>query len=74
MLSRFTMSCCVADAFPYRHAGQRGPDAAGDFETGIWVRVSGELTAAEFAGDYMPVLFADTIAEVDVPQQPYLYP
>ena len=73
MLSRFTMSCCVADAFPIGMPVS-APDAAGDFETGIWVRVSGELTAAEFAGDYMPVLFADTIAEVDVPQQPYLYP
>ena len=72
MLSRFTMSCCVADAFPIGMPVS-APEAAG-FAAGVWLRVRGELKAAAFDGDAMPVLFADSIAEVDVPPQPYLYP
>ena len=72
MISRFTMSCCVADAFPIGMPVS-GPGAS-DFATGAWARVQGELKAADFGGDIMPVLFADTIEAVDEPQQPYLYP
>ena len=72
MLSRFTMSCCVADAFPIGMPVS-GPDAA-DFETGAWLRARGELEAADFDGEFMPVLFADTLEAVAEPRQPYLYP
>ncbi|MCY3781018.1 MAG: TIGR03943 family protein [Chloroflexi bacterium] len=72
MISRFTMSCCVADAFPI--GLPVSASAAPDFETGVWARVRGELEAADFGGDFMPVLFADTIEEIDEPRQPYLYP
>ena len=72
MLSRFTMSCCVADAFPIGMPVS-APDAA-DFETGAWLRVRGELAAADFAGDYLPVLFADSLEPIAEPKQPYLYP
>lgn len=72
MLSRFTMSCCVADAFPIGMP-VRAADAS-SFETGVWARVKGELEAAEFGGDYMPVLIAAAIEEIDEPRQPYLYP
>ena len=72
MLSRFTMSCCVADAFPI--GMPVSAPAAPDFETGAWVRVQGELKAADFGGNIMPVLFADSIEAVEEPQQPYLYP
>ena len=50
MLSRFTMSCCVADAFPIGMPVS-APEAP---DTGAWVRVQGELAAADFGGDFMP--------------------
>ena len=72
MLSRFTMSCCVADAFPIGMPVS-APDAA-DYEAGVWLQARGELKAATFDGRTMPVLFADSLTPVAVPQQPYLYP
>lgn len=72
MISRFTMSCCVADAFPIG-LPVSAPEAS-EFETGVWVRARGELEAADFRGDFMPVLFAESIEAIDEPRQPYLYP
>ena len=72
MLSRFTMSCCVADAFPIGmpvRSAETSTLTAGD-----WVRVTGTLKAAEFDSDFLPVLLAESLERVDEPQQPYLYP
>ena len=72
MLARFTLSCCVADAFPI---GMPVISArASDLAEGDWLRVSGQLKATAFGGDFLPVVLADAIARVDEPQQPYLYP
>ncbi|MCY4062374.1 MAG: TIGR03943 family protein [Chloroflexi bacterium] len=72
MLARFTMSCCVADAFPIGMpiiaAG------AEEYAAGDWLRVKGQLKASAFGGDFLPVVFADAIKVVDEPRQPYLYP
>ena len=72
MISRFTMSCCVADAYPIgmpsRFAG------ASAFPAGQWARVQGELTASDFGGEFLPVLIATSLEPVDEPEQPYLYP
>lgn len=72
MLSRFTMSCCVADAFPIGMPVS-APESA-EYTAGVWLRVRGELAAADFAGDYLPVLFADSLEPIAQPRQPYLYP
>lgn len=72
MLARFTMSCCVADAFPIGMPVISSD--SGDLTAGAWIRVSGALQAAAFAGEFMPVLFADAVELVDEPAQPYLYP
>ena len=72
MISRFTMSCCVADAFPIGMP-VLAEDSA-DFATGKWARVTGELMAADFDGEFMPVLMADSLEPIEEPQQPYLYP
>ncbi len=72
MISRFTMSCCVADAFPIGMPVRF--DAASDFTAGTWVRVSGELQAADFGDDFLPIVFASSIEAIDEPEQPYLYP
>ncbi len=72
MLARFTMSCCVADAFPIGMPIV-APEAD-DYAAGQWLRVQGQLKASAFGGDFLPVVLADAIEVVDEPRQPYLYP
>lgn len=72
MISRFTMSCCVADAYPIGMPVHFVGSA--NFNAGDWVRVSGELKANEFGGDFLPVVFASQIDLVEEPALPYLYP
>ncbi len=72
MLARFTMSCCVADAFPIGMP-VIGTGAAG-YAAGEWLRVQGQLKASSFGADRLPVVFAEAIERVDEPRQPYLYP
>lgn len=72
MLSRFTMSCCVADAFPIGMPVS-APESS-DFAAGVWLRARGVLRAADFDGDFLPVLFADSLEPIPEPRQPYLYP
>jgi len=72
MLARFTMSCCVADAFPI---GMPVMAAAGEeYTAGEWLRVGGQLKASAFGAEILPIVFADSIERVDEPRQPYLYP
>ena len=46
MLARFTLSCCVADAFPIGMPVIA--DEAGDLTEGEWLRVGGQLKASAF--------------------------
>lgn len=72
MVSRFTMSCCVADAFaiglPVTFAD------AQTFKDGAWVRVQGKLKANDFGENFVPVVYATSVETVKEPSQPYLYP
>lgn len=72
MLSRFIVSCCVADATPIGVIVQW--PAAADLPLDQWVEVSGAFQAGEFNGQAMPVLHATAITPTDVPRQPYLFP
>jgi len=72
MVARFTMSCCVADAFPIGMPAQWA--AATEYEAGAWLRLRGSLQAGDFAGEFLPILHVETIERVDEPAQPYLYP
>jgi uncharacterized repeat protein (TIGR03943 family) len=72
MISRFIVSCCVADATPVGLI-VRWPDAA-TLERDQWVEVSGKFTAGEFDGQPTPVLVAEQLTPTDVPNQPYLFP
>lgn len=71
MVSRFTVSCCVADAAPVGLivSTPQAPELADD----AWVEVTGRFAAREFNGRLMPVLIADTITPTEPPSQPYLY-
>ncbi len=72
MVARFTMSCCVADAFPIGLPAQFA--AAADYEAGVWVRLRGQLQAGTFADEFFPIALVESIERVEQPEQPYLYP
>lgn len=71
-VSRFTVSCCVADASAIGLLVQA--DAGFDAKNDQWVRVVGKLGTGEFAGETIPVVLPEKIEPVDAPPQPYLYP
>ena len=71
MVSRFVLSCCVADAAPVGLVVQT-PNAA-DFADDVWVDVHGRFQPGTFNNTTMPILIADTIEKTDTPAQPYLY-
>ena len=71
MVSRFLLSCCVADAAPIGLA-VRWPDA--DFlDDDAWVWVSGEFKVEVFLDERVPVLVAAEVTPAEQPPQPYLY-
>jgi uncharacterized repeat protein (TIGR03943 family) len=72
MVTRFVVSCCVADA---NVAGMvvKWPEAAA-LPADQWVEVAGTLQPGSLEGETLPVLVAHTVTPVEVPQQPYLYP
>ncbi|MCL4261743.1 MAG: TIGR03943 family protein [Anaerolineae bacterium] len=71
MVSRFTVSCCVADAAPIGLI-VRWPDAP-ELAADQWVEVSGTLQAGTFDGREIPLLIADEVVNTETPSQPYLY-
>lgn len=71
MVSRFTVSCCVADAAPIGLIVE-WPDTA-VLTSDSWVEVSGTIQARTFNGIEIPVLVADSVLPTETPSQPYLY-
>ncbi|HUN23063.1 MAG TPA: TIGR03943 family protein [Anaerolineales bacterium] len=71
LLARFTISCCVADAFAIGVIVES--DSAARFPENTWVRVQGTMTGTYAEGQQIPLMQADTILEVPEPENPYLY-
>jgi len=72
MIARFTMSCCVADAFaiglPVEY---EGADALAD---GTWIHVRGELRVGTWVnGEQAPLVIPTLVEPTDEPATPYLY-
>jgi uncharacterized repeat protein (TIGR03943 family) len=71
LLSRFVISCCAADGFalgiPVQWSGAQ-------LEDNTWVQVRGPVQVAEFEGQQVPLIAADSVETVPAPQQPYLVP
>lgn len=71
MAARFTLSCCVADAFavgmPVHYA------EATTLEDGAWVHIRGTLQAGTFRNETVPIIIPETIEPADAPENPYLY-
>lgn len=72
MVTRFVVSCCVADA---NVAGMvvRSPEAA-SLTADQWVRVRGVLEPGSLGEHTLPVIAAAAVTPAEPPQQPYLYP
>ncbi|GIV83826.1 MAG: permease [Candidatus Roseilinea sp.] len=71
-VSRFAVSCCVADATALGLL-VRTPKAE-MLQVDSWVRVIGKFTMGEFAGERIPVIVAERVEPTQQPAQPYLYP
>ena len=70
-LSRFLLSCCVADATPIGIVAQ-APELA-MVPDGQWLTVAGRFAVGEIGGEWMPVLVADEVVPIEPPPVPYLY-
>lgn len=71
MVSRFTVSCCAADATPIGLIVQ-WPDTP-DLLADQWIEVEGTFQLDTFDGLEMPILIAKKVTITDPPAQPYLY-
>lgn len=72
MLSRFVVSCCVADATAIGLI-VHSPLAA-SLPGDQWVEVSGHFEPGQFSGKPTPILITEAITRTTAPNQPYLYP
>ncbi len=72
LVGRFAVSCCAADAFAVGMIVQS--DEAGRWQANQWVHVNGTVQVSYLDGVAMPLILAESIKEVDIPPQPYLFP
>lgn len=77
LVTRFVVSCCVADASVLGLLVQLPPAMAEANELitdDTWVEVHGHFVAEPVEGWHMPLVQATQIQPIAVPDQPYLYP
>lgn len=71
-VSRFVVSCCAADGFaiamPVRW------DDASALQQDAWVVVKGTVESVDLNGRRVPMIAAESVDAVGVPDQPYLFP
>lgn len=72
MVTRFVVSCCVADANVLGLLVQWPADQTPANDQ--WVAVEGVFIANPNADSPMPMVAARTVTPIEVPNQPYLYP
>lgn len=71
-VSRFVVSCCAADGFAIAMAAEW--DDAATLQQDSWVLVKGTIEAITINDRRVPMIVAESVQEVPVPNQPYLYP
>ena len=71
LLGRFALTCCVADAMAIGLIVEgAGLDQMVD---NAWYRVQGPIYLASLDGQPIPLIRAEKVQEVPMPEQPYLY-
>lgn len=71
-VSRFVVSCCAADGFAIAMPVQW--DQSQSLEQDAWVVVKGSIDAVTIDGTRVPMIVAESVQSVPVPDQPYLFP
>ena len=72
MVSRFIITCCVADAFAVGMTVDWPQEM--HFEDNTWINVQGTLDVMQIGSQTVPLIHATVIEPVSAPEQPYLYP
>lgn len=72
LVGRFAVSCCVADAFAIGVIVETNESK--DWASNQWVHVVGSMQVGSLDGSVVPLIVAQSIKEVPVPPQPYLFP
>ncbi|WP_338777733.1 TIGR03943 family protein [Metabacillus sp. FJAT-52054] len=70
-ISRFGISCCVADANVYGTIAEH--KGAKKFNKDQWVKAEGVLSKNEFNGKQLPVIKITKIVSIKQPENPYVY-
>jgi uncharacterized repeat protein (TIGR03943 family) len=70
-LTRLFVMCCAADARPVAISVQS--NLATDLPKMTWVKVRGKATFPVEGGRHMPVVVADSVTEIDAPEESFLY-
>ncbi|MDY3051659.1 MAG: TIGR03943 family protein [Ndongobacter sp.] len=71
LLSRYLISCCVADAIPAGIlAGYSEKELPGN---GNWVQIKGRVVETEFEGRTQPKLILEQLTPTEPPEEPYVY-
>ncbi|MGD7024125.1 TIGR03943 family putative permease subunit [Rossellomorea vietnamensis] len=70
VISRFTVTCCVADAGVYGLLTE--DEELASLEPDTWVNVSGIVDKVDFNGYMMPVLTNPVYEVVEAPENPYV--
>jgi len=71
LLGRFALTCCVADAMAIGLIVEG--DDLGQMVDNAWYRVQGTIHLASLDGQPIPLIRAEQVEEVPMPEQPYLY-
>lgn len=71
-VSRFIVSCCAADGFAIAIVGE-WPQAS-TLEQDSWVLVKGTVQSITLHDRAVPMIQAESVQEVPIPEQPYLFP
>jgi uncharacterized repeat protein (TIGR03943 family) len=71
-ISRFVVSCCAADGFAIAMVGE-WPQAS-TLKKDSWVLVKGSVRSITLNDQVVPLLVAESVQAVPVPEQPYLFP
>ena len=71
LLGRFALTCCVADAMAIGLIVEG--DDLGQMVDNAWYRVQGPIYLTSLDGQPIPLIRAEQVQEVPMPEQPYLY-